>query len=163
MPDLIAELSPPAKLQPPDDSVRLAKELLASLDPHVSAVDLAWEQDIRKRVAEVPKWSEGWSSLFSPRPLSRRCAALFGGEADCVSPAGPDVSDLPIRLLTEMQPKHSGSFLAVKTMGIRSRAGGRPMTACKSAPVRSSACREKYGVQRLVVGGRSEEPLIFQR
>jgi len=81
MPDVATELSPLAKLQPPDDSVRLAEELLASLDPHVSAVDLAWEQGIRKRVAEVPKWNEGWSSLSPPRPLSRRCAALFGGEA----------------------------------------------------------------------------------
>jgi hypothetical protein len=81
MPDVAAELSPLAKLQPPDDSVRLAEELLASLDPHVSALGLAWEQDICKRVAEVPKWIEGWSGLLPPRPLSRRCAARFGGEA----------------------------------------------------------------------------------
>jgi putative addiction module component (TIGR02574 family) len=53
MPDLVADLSLQARLLPPEDRVRLAEELLASLDPHVSDVELAWEQEIRRRVAEV--------------------------------------------------------------------------------------------------------------
>ena len=43
MPDLVADLSLQARLLPPEDRVRLAAELLASLDPHVSDVELAWE------------------------------------------------------------------------------------------------------------------------
>lgn len=53
MPDLVADLSLQARLLPPEDRVRLAEELLASLDPHVSDVELAWEKEIRRRVAEV--------------------------------------------------------------------------------------------------------------
>ena len=53
MPDLVTDFSLQAKLLPPEDRARLAQELFASLDPHVSDVDLAWEQEIRRRVAEV--------------------------------------------------------------------------------------------------------------
>lgn len=53
MPDLVADLSLQARSLPLEDRVRLAQELLASLDPHVSDVQLAWELEIRSRVAEV--------------------------------------------------------------------------------------------------------------
>ena len=39
----------------PEDRVRLAEELRANLEPHVSYVGLAWEQEIRRRVAEVER------------------------------------------------------------------------------------------------------------
>jgi len=51
--DLIADLSLQARLLPPEDRIRLAEELLASLDPHVADVERAWDLEIRKRVAEV--------------------------------------------------------------------------------------------------------------
>ena len=53
MPDLVVDLSLQARLLPPEDRVRLAEALLASLDPHVADVELAWELEIRRRVAEV--------------------------------------------------------------------------------------------------------------
>ena len=53
MPDLVADLSLQARLLPPEDRIRLAEELLASLDPHVADVELAWEKEIRRRVTDV--------------------------------------------------------------------------------------------------------------
>ena len=53
MSDLITDSSLQARLLPPEERIRLAEELLASLDPHVADVERAWELEIRKRVAEV--------------------------------------------------------------------------------------------------------------
>ena len=54
MTDLVAELSERARGLAPEDRARLAEELLASLegaqDPEV---DAAWDEEIRKRIAEV--------------------------------------------------------------------------------------------------------------
>ena len=53
MSDLIADLSLQARLLPPEDRIRLAEELLASLDPYVADVERARDLEILKRVAEV--------------------------------------------------------------------------------------------------------------
>lgn len=54
MPDLVTELSQRARELVPEDRARLAEELLASveevLDPEV---DAAWDEELRKRIAEV--------------------------------------------------------------------------------------------------------------
>jgi len=54
MPDLVAELSERAKVLPPEDRARLAEALLASLEESPSPeVDVAWDAEIKKRIAEV--------------------------------------------------------------------------------------------------------------
>lgn len=53
MSNLVSDLSLQARLLPPEERIRLAEELLASLDPHVADVEHAWALEIRKRVAEV--------------------------------------------------------------------------------------------------------------
>jgi putative addiction module component (TIGR02574 family) len=54
MPDLVTELSQRARALAPEDRARLAEELLASLeadrDPQV---DAAWDEELRRRIAEV--------------------------------------------------------------------------------------------------------------
>ena len=50
---LTADLSLQARLLPPEDRIRLAEELLASLDPYVADVERARDLEILKRVAEV--------------------------------------------------------------------------------------------------------------
>lgn len=58
MADLVAELSEKALALSPEDRARLAEELLASLqegrDP---AVEAAWDEEIRRRLAEVESGS----------------------------------------------------------------------------------------------------------
>lgn len=54
MSDLVKELSQRAHELAPEDRARLAQELLASLEDDVDPeVDAAWEEEIRKRIAEV--------------------------------------------------------------------------------------------------------------
>ncbi len=53
MPDLLNELSFQAMALPPQDRARLAEELLATLDPHEPDVDAAWDEELRRRIAEV--------------------------------------------------------------------------------------------------------------
>jgi len=55
MSDLVAELSAQAKALPPEDRARLAEELLASLDPHVSEVESAWDEVLRRRIDEIDR------------------------------------------------------------------------------------------------------------
>ena len=55
MSDPISDLSARAKELPPEARARLAEELLASLDPHVSDVEAAWSDEIRRRIAEVER------------------------------------------------------------------------------------------------------------
>lgn len=57
MPDLLTELSTRARALAPEDRARLAEELLASLDPHLSEVDAAWDQELRQRIAQVEQGS----------------------------------------------------------------------------------------------------------
>ena len=54
MTDLVAELSQRARELAPEDRARLAEELLASIEGDIATeVDTAWDEEIRKRIAEV--------------------------------------------------------------------------------------------------------------
>ena len=54
MADLVAELSARALGLAPEDRARLAEELLASLESdQAPEVDAAWDEEIRRRIAEV--------------------------------------------------------------------------------------------------------------
>lgn len=54
MPDLVDELSQRARELGPEDRARLAEELLASLEVTIEPeVDAVWDEELRKRIAEV--------------------------------------------------------------------------------------------------------------
>jgi len=54
MPDLVTELSQRARELTPEERARLAEELLASLEGGLEPqVDAAWDDELRKRIAEV--------------------------------------------------------------------------------------------------------------
>ena len=54
MTDLVTELSKRARELSPEDRARLAEELLESLEVGLDPeVDAAWDEELRKRVAEV--------------------------------------------------------------------------------------------------------------
>ena len=54
MSDLVEELTQKARALPPEDRARLAEELLASLHETTNPeVDAAWDQEIRRRIAEI--------------------------------------------------------------------------------------------------------------
>lgn len=54
MSDLVTELSQRARDLTPEDKARLAEELLASLEGQLEPeVDAAWDEELRKRIAEV--------------------------------------------------------------------------------------------------------------
>ena len=54
MSNLVTELSQRARELAPEDRARLAEELLASLDSGLEPeIDAAWDEELRKRIAEV--------------------------------------------------------------------------------------------------------------
>ena len=53
MSDLVEELSRKARALPPEERVRLAEELLATVQEVDAEVDAAWDEEIRRRVAEI--------------------------------------------------------------------------------------------------------------
>jgi putative addiction module component (TIGR02574 family) len=53
MSDLVEELAKKARSLPPEDRVRLAEELLATVQETDEDVEAAWEEEIRRRVAEI--------------------------------------------------------------------------------------------------------------
>ena len=54
MSDLTEELVQNARALPPEDRARLAEELLASLhEKGDSGVEAAWDEEIRRRIAEI--------------------------------------------------------------------------------------------------------------
>ena len=55
MVDLVTELSERAKSLPPEDRARLAEELLASLDPHDTDVEAAWDVELRRRIDAIDR------------------------------------------------------------------------------------------------------------
>lgn len=55
MTDLVAELSAQARALPPEERARLAEELLASLDPQLTDVEEAWDEELRRRIDEVER------------------------------------------------------------------------------------------------------------
>ena len=53
MPSLIDELSQKARALPPEERVRLAEELLATVQECDDEVDAAWDEEIKRRIAEI--------------------------------------------------------------------------------------------------------------
>jgi putative addiction module component (TIGR02574 family) len=54
MSDLAEELAQKARALPPEERARLAEELLASLHGDSdSEIDAAWDEEIRRRIAEI--------------------------------------------------------------------------------------------------------------
>jgi hypothetical protein len=75
MSDLITELSQRARELVPEDRARLAEELLASLEGDLEpAVDAAWDEELRKRIAEV---ESGAVSLLPGAETLARLKAEF--------------------------------------------------------------------------------------
>jgi putative addiction module component (TIGR02574 family) len=53
MSDLVEELSRKARALPPEERVRLAEELLATVQEVDPEVEAAWDEEIRRRIAEI--------------------------------------------------------------------------------------------------------------
>ena len=53
MSDLVEELSHRARALPPEERVRLAEALLASVQEPDAEVDAAWAEEIKRRIAEI--------------------------------------------------------------------------------------------------------------
>lgn len=53
MSSLIEELSRKALALPAEDRVRLAEEILATVQEADTEVEAAWEEEIRRRIAEI--------------------------------------------------------------------------------------------------------------
>lgn len=53
MPSLIDELSRKARSLPPEERIRLAEELLSSVQDSDEEVEAAWEEEIKRRLDEV--------------------------------------------------------------------------------------------------------------
>ncbi len=53
MSDLVDELSRKARALPPEDRVRLAEELLATIQEADPDVEAAWDAEIKRRIAEI--------------------------------------------------------------------------------------------------------------
>jgi putative addiction module component (TIGR02574 family) len=50
---LVEELSQKARTLPPEERVRLAEELLATVQEVDEEVEAAWDEEIRRRIAEI--------------------------------------------------------------------------------------------------------------
>jgi putative addiction module component (TIGR02574 family) len=53
MSDLVDELSRKARALPPEERVRLAEELLATVQEVDPEVEAAWDEEIRRRIEEI--------------------------------------------------------------------------------------------------------------
>lgn len=53
MTNLVDELSRKARALPPEDRVRLAEELLATVQEVDAEVELAWDEEIKRRIADI--------------------------------------------------------------------------------------------------------------
>lgn len=53
MTDLVEELSRKARALPAEDRMRLAEELLATVQEVDAEVEQAWDAEIRRRIAEI--------------------------------------------------------------------------------------------------------------
>ena len=53
MTDLVSELAEKAKALPAEQRARLAEQILVTLDPQVEGTDVAWIEEIRKRIDEI--------------------------------------------------------------------------------------------------------------
>lgn len=62
MSPLVEELSQKARLLSPEERVQLAEELLATVQESDPEVEAAWEEEIRRRIAEI----EGGTAKLVP-------------------------------------------------------------------------------------------------
>jgi len=53
MSSLVEELSQKARALPPEERVRLAEELLATVQEVDLEIESAWDEEIRRRIAEI--------------------------------------------------------------------------------------------------------------
>jgi putative addiction module component (TIGR02574 family) len=53
MSNLVEELSRKARSLPPEERVRLAEELLATIQQVDPAVEAAWDEELRQRLTEI--------------------------------------------------------------------------------------------------------------
>lgn len=53
MADLVEELSRKARALPTEDRIRLAEEILATVQEVDAEVEQAWDAEIRRRIAEI--------------------------------------------------------------------------------------------------------------
>ena len=53
MASLVEELSQKARALPPEERVRLAEELLATVQEVDLEIEAAWDEEIRRRIAEI--------------------------------------------------------------------------------------------------------------
>ena len=53
MTSFASQISSQAMAFPAQDRARLAEELLASLAPHEAAVEAAWDEALRQRIADI--------------------------------------------------------------------------------------------------------------
>jgi len=53
MANLVEELTAKARSLPPEERVRLAEELLATVQETDEEVEAAWDHEIRRRIAEI--------------------------------------------------------------------------------------------------------------
>ena len=53
MSSLVEELSQKARALPPEERVRLAEELLATVQEVDLEIEAAWDEEIRRRIAEI--------------------------------------------------------------------------------------------------------------
>lgn len=53
MPNLIDELSRKARALPPEERIRLAEELLSSVQDSDEEIEASWEEEIKRRLDEV--------------------------------------------------------------------------------------------------------------
>ena len=53
--DLVEELARKARGLPPEERIRLAEELLATVQEVDPEVDAAWDEEIRHRLAEIDR------------------------------------------------------------------------------------------------------------
>jgi putative addiction module component (TIGR02574 family) len=53
MSDLVDELARKARALPPEERVRLAEELLATVHEVDPEIEAAWDEEIKRRIAEI--------------------------------------------------------------------------------------------------------------
>jgi len=74
MADLVDELSRKARTLPPEDRVRLAEELLATVQEVDAEVELAWDAEIKRRIAEI---DSGTAKLIPAEEVFAEVRRLF--------------------------------------------------------------------------------------
>lgn len=74
MADLVDELSRKARALPPEDRIRLAEELLATVQDVDAEVEQAWDVEIKRRIAEI---DSGAAKLIPAEEVFAEVRRLF--------------------------------------------------------------------------------------